>query len=216
MSLWVPTMGDAPADLSPVQEYATLEDRARAVEALCFTLNRPLTYIELAKRIGISKRDVREAIVELASMLDGHALMLQYDSDEVQMVTRPQVASLVQDTLAPERPARLSPSALETLAIIAYRQPMTKGMLDYLRGVDCERVLERLEGRGLVAVVGHDDGPGSPRLWGTTLEFLRLMGIATIEELPPLSHEALERYERAFNAGVTDGEAPEDMAHGTH
>ncbi|MGC8461172.1 MAG: SMC-Scp complex subunit ScpB [Candidatus Dormibacteria bacterium] len=209
-------MSDAPADMSTAREYTTLEERAQAVEALCFTLNRPLTYIELAKRIGISKREVREAIIELSTMLEEHALMLQYDSDEVQMVTRPHVAGLVQDTLAPERPTRLSPSALETLAIIAYRQPITKGMLDYLRGVDCERVLERLEGRGLIAIVGHDEGPGSPRLWGTTLEFLRLMGIATIEELPPLSHEALERYERAFNAGAIEDDHTGEGQNGTH
>lgn len=113
--------------------------------------------------------------------------MLQRHGDELQLVTRPEVAWAVQRALHPERPARLSRPSLETLAIVAYRQPVTRAGIEAIRGVNCDAVLENLERRGLVAEVGRQDTPGHPRLFGTTLRFLQTVGLERIEDLPPLS-----------------------------
>jgi segregation and condensation protein B len=112
--------------------------------------------------------------------------MLQRHQGEVQLVTRPEVAWAVQRALNPERPGRLSRPALETLAIVAYRQPLTRAAVEAIRGVNCEAVLDSLERRGLIAEVGRQDSPGHPRLFGTTLRFLEVVGLERVEDLPPL------------------------------
>ena len=110
--------------------------------------------------------------------------MLQRQGSLVQLVTRPETSAAVRRLLNPEVPGRLSVPAYETLAIIAYRQPLTKAAIDEIRGVDCERVLEGLATRGLVEEVGRKDAPGTPRLFGTTLRFLQLLGVERLEDLP--------------------------------
>ncbi len=117
--------------------------------------------------------------------------MLQRHGSDLQMVTRPETAWAVQRALQPERPTRLSRPALETLAIVAYRQPLTRAAIEAIRGVNCEAVLDSLERRGLVAEVDRQDTPGRPRLFGTTLRFLQIVGLERIEELPPLGDELL-------------------------
>lgn len=112
--------------------------------------------------------------------------MLQRHGDQLQLVTRPETAWAVQRALQPERPTRLSRPALETLAIVAYRQPLTRAGIEAIRGVNCEAVLESLERRGLVAEVDRQDTPGRPRLFGTTLRFLQIVGLERIDDLPPL------------------------------
>jgi segregation and condensation protein B len=167
-------------------DEAEPEDLALAVEAVCFILNRPVTVAELSGIVGRSAQAVTRAVESLATQLRGRGLMLQRHRDEVQLVTRPQVAWAAQRAINPERPARLSRPALETLAIVAYRQPVTRAAVESIRGVNCEAVLDSLERRGLVAEIGRADTPGQPRLFGTTLRFLQLVGLESIHELPPL------------------------------
>jgi segregation and condensation protein B len=162
------------------------EDLALALEAVCFALNRPVTQAEAAAVLGRSPQAVANAATALAVQLRGHGLMLQRHQDQLQIVTRPEVAWAVQRALNPERPTRLSRAAMETLAIIAYRQPVTRARLEAVRGVNCEAVLEHLEHRGLIAEVGRQPTPGTPRLFGTTLRFLQVVGLETIDALPPL------------------------------
>jgi segregation and condensation protein B len=162
------------------------EDLAPALEAVCFALNRPVSRAEVGAILGRPGRVIAEAAEILAGQLRGRGLMLQRHREELQLVTRPEVAWAVQRALNPERPGRLSRPALETLAIVAYRQPVTRGVLEAIRGVNCDAVLESLERRGLVVEVGRSDGPGQPRLFGTTLRFLQLVGLERIEQLPPL------------------------------
>jgi segregation and condensation protein B len=88
--------------------------------------------------------------------------------------------------LRPEYPSRLSPAAYETLAIIAYRQPLTRPRIEEIRGVNCEAVLESLEEKGLIEETGRLDAPGTPRLFGTTMRFLQILGLSSLTELPPL------------------------------
>ncbi|MEA2672096.1 MAG: segregation and condensation protein [Chloroflexota bacterium] len=163
------------------------EELDTALEAVCFALNRSLTLAEVGAVLGRSPGDLAVAAETLAIRLRGRGLMLQRHQDEVQLVTRPEVAWAVHRALNPERPSRLSRPALETLAIVAYRQPHTRGAVEAIRGVNCEAVLESLERRGLVAEVGRQDSPGHPRLFGTTLRFLEVVGLERVEDLPPLA-----------------------------
>lgn len=164
------------------------EDLAVAVEAVCFSLNRAVTLAEVAAIVGRSPAAVAGAAEALAEQLRGRGLMLQRHADQLQLVTRPETAWAVQRALQPERPTRLSRPALETLAIIAYRQPLTRAAIEAVRGVNCEAVLDNLERRGLIAEVDRQDTPGHPRLFGTTLRFLQIVGLERIDQLPPLEH----------------------------
>ncbi|HEX6539030.1 MAG TPA: SMC-Scp complex subunit ScpB [Candidatus Dormibacteraeota bacterium] len=178
------------AVVPPETAGAEAEDVAPALEAVCFALNRPLLLGEAAELIGRGTRVVGEAATVLAAQLRGRGLMLQRHGDQLQLVTRPEVAWAVQRALNPERPSRLSRAAMETLAIVAYRQPVTRAVLESIRGVNCEAVLEHLEHRGLVAEIGRQETPGHPRLFGTTLRFLQIVGLESIDELPELPEGA--------------------------
>lgn len=170
---------DDVADQSP-------EELSAALAAVCFALNRPVTLAEAAAILGRSEATVGEAADHLAGTLRSGGLMLQRHQSEIQLVTRPEVAWAVQRSLNPEKPGRLSRAATETLAIVAYRQPLTRAGVEAIRGVNCEAVLDSLERRGLIAEVGRQDSPGHPRLFGTTLRFLQVVGLERIEDLPPL------------------------------
>jgi segregation and condensation protein B len=168
-----------------VADYEPAE-LAPPLAAICFALNRPVTISEAAAILGRSRDDVARAADHLAGTLRGGGLMLQRHQNEIQVVTRPEVAWAVQRALNPEKPGRLSRAALETLAIVAYRQPLTRAAIEAIRGVNCEAVLDSLEGRGLVIEIARQDTPGHPRLFGTTLRFLQVVGLERIEDLPPL------------------------------
>src|SRR5579864_7141743 len=181
------------------------EDLGVALEGVCFALNRPVTLTEAGEILGRSPQAVSSAAEALAAQLRGRGLMLQRHGDSLQLVTRPEVAWAVQRALNPERPSRLSRPAMETLAIIAYRQPVTRAVIEAIRGVNCEAVLEHLENRGLVAEIGRQETPGHPRLFGTTLRFLQIVGLERVEDLPPIAGgSALEALDEAFaDAGET-------------
>lgn len=179
-------------------------DLAAALEAVCFALNRPIDVAEAAHLLDQPLEAIRSAVEELARRLCGRGLMLQRHNDSLQLVTRPEVAWAVQRALNPEKPGRLSRAALETLAIIAYRQPITRAAIEAIRGVNCEAVLESLERRDLIQEVGREDAPGQPRLFGTTLRFLQVVGLERIEDLPPLVEGTVVPSLPAW----TDGSAP--------
>lgn len=162
------------------------EDLAVCVEAVCFSLNRAVTVSEVAAIVGRSSAAVATAAEVLAGELRGRGLMLQRHGDQLQLVTRPETAWAVQRALQPDKPTRLSRPALETLAIVAYRQPLTRAGIEAIRGVNCEAVLDSLERRGLIAQVDRQDTAGRPRLFGTTLRFLQIVGLERIDDLPPL------------------------------
>jgi len=182
------------------------EDLAVALEAVCFSLNRPVTLAEVASILGRPTAAVASAGEALAEQLRGRGLMLQRHGHELQLVTRPEIAWAVQRALQPERPTRLSRPALETLAIIAYRQPLTRAGIESIRGVNCEAVLDSLERRGLIAEVDRQETPGRPRLFGTTLGFLQIVGLERIDDLPVLG-EASPVESLSATAGAEHGTA---------
>ncbi|HEY9287203.1 MAG TPA: SMC-Scp complex subunit ScpB [Candidatus Dormibacteraeota bacterium] len=163
---------------------------AAALEAVLFTLNRPVTMLELQEILQSPLPDVEAAALSLQQALDGRGLLLQRHQDQLQLVTAPGQADVVRRVLRPEYPSRLSPAAYETLAIVAYRQPLTRARIEEIRGVNCEAVLESLEEKGLITETGRLDAPGNPRLFGTTIKFLQILGLRSLDELPPLGPSA--------------------------
>ncbi|MDQ6711543.1 MAG: SMC-Scp complex subunit ScpB [Candidatus Dormibacteraeota bacterium] len=171
-------------DAAPeIREAVTL---AGSLEAVLFTLNRPVTLLELQEILQAPLPVVEAAAAVLKEALQGRGLFLQRHHDQLQLVTDPAQADVVRRVLRPEYPSRLSPAAYETLAIIAYRQPLTRARIEEIRGVNCEAVLESLEEKGLIEETGRLEAPGNPRLFGTTMKFLQILGVSSLDELPPL------------------------------
>lgn len=160
---------------------------AEAMIAVLFVRAEAISVSELAHTLELTREAAEQALEASATLLEGTGLMLQRHLDELQLVTHPEAAWAVERALRPEVAGRLSKPALETLAIVAYRQPITRIAIEAIRGVSCEAVLESLTRHGLVAEVGREDGPGRPRLFGTTLRFLQVVGISQVDDLPPLA-----------------------------
>jgi segregation and condensation protein B len=163
------------------------DDLGTFYEALLFIAERPLETAELAELAGASPSEAEAALAGLANRLaaDQRGLRLQRHEAAWQLVTAPEVGERLAAYAAHEE-ARLSPAALEALAIVAYRQPCTRGEVDRLRGVDSDYVLRSLLHRRLIAEVGRRDSPGRPILFGTTFAFLERFGLGSLEELPPI------------------------------
>jgi segregation and condensation protein B len=161
-----------------------LNDLVAALEAILFASHRPLKVRELQQATDSDKKAVEAALEGLRERLEGRGVMLQRHQDEVHLATRPEVASYVRRALRPEVTGRLSPAAYETLAVVAYQQPVTRSQVEELRGVNCESVLANLELRNLVTEVGRGTGPGQPKLYGTTMRFLQLLGLENLDDLP--------------------------------
>jgi len=165
-------------------------DLAQALEAILFSSNRALRMRELQQATESGAKEVQAALDELQSALAGRGLMLQRQGDQVQLVTRPEVASYVRRALRPEVTGKRSPAPYETLAIVAYQQPVTKSRIEEIRGVNCDSVVANLELRNLVVEVGRGSGPGQPKLYGTTMRFLQVLGLASLSDLPGPGSEA--------------------------
>jgi segregation and condensation protein B len=168
-------------------------DRTVFYEALLFIAERPLTTAELAELGGEPRLQAEATLAALAERLedDGRGIRVQRLEDAWQLVTAPEVGTALA-TYAAREEARLSPAALEALAVIAYRQPCTRGDVERVRGVDSDYVIRSLLHRRLVQEVGRRDTPGRPVLFGTTFTFLERFGLTSLDDLPPLSSEAAQ------------------------
>ncbi|HLE88498.1 MAG TPA: SMC-Scp complex subunit ScpB [Candidatus Limnocylindria bacterium] len=155
-------------------------------EALLFIAERPLTSAELAELGGVPRLQAEATLADLGEQLAGdrRGIRLQHLDGAWQLATAPEVGERLAAYAAREEP-RLTPAALEALAVVAYRQPCTRGEVDRLRGVDSDYVLRSLLHRRLIVEVGRRDTPGRPILYGTTFTFLERFGLASLEDLPP-------------------------------
>ncbi|MGH2499670.1 MAG: SMC-Scp complex subunit ScpB [Candidatus Limnocylindria bacterium] len=178
---------------------------AQVVEAILFVAEKPVGRAELARVCGATPRAVEAALLELGSHYEGSGLRLQHDGDDWQIVTSPAAAPSVAAYLGADR-LRLSPAALETLAVVAYRQPVTRADVEAIRGVNCDQTIYTLASRRLIEERGRREAPGRPILYGTTWEFLECFGLASLEELPSALTPAGER--------VAGGEATDGAAAG--
>jgi segregation and condensation protein B len=159
------------------------------LEALLFVAERPLPRAEIARLAGVEAAVVDRLIDELAAASSGRGIRLVVAGDRVELATAPEAAPLVARYVGHEGP-RLSPAALETLAIVAYRQPVTRSVIERIRGVDSDYVLRGLMHRRLVVEIGRAAGPGRPYLYGTGFEFLERFGLSGLDELPVLEPDA--------------------------
>jgi segregation and condensation protein B len=173
-----------------------MSDVSAALEAILFSSNRPLKVRELQLATDADRNSVEGALEKLRETLDGRGVMLMRHHDEVHLATRPQYAAAVRRALRPEVSGRLSQAAYETLAIVAYQQPVSRARVEDVRGVNCESVLANLELRDLITEVGRGSGPGLPKLYGTTMRFLQVMGLESLDHLPTPS-DGGERLGRA-------------------
>jgi segregation and condensation protein B len=160
-------------------------------EALLFIAERPLGTSELAELAELPRPQVEAVLGELGRRLevDGRGLRLQGLDGEWQLVTAPELGSRLA-AYAARQETRLTPAALEALAVVAYRQPCTRADIDRVRGVDSDYVVRSLLHRRLLVEVGRRDTPGRPILLGTTFTFLERFGLTSLDDLPPLTSEA--------------------------
>jgi segregation and condensation protein B len=167
-------------------------DLIAALEAILFSSQRALTMKELQNALETNRQRLNAAVDGLMVVLSQRGVMVQRHGDQVQLVTRPDLGPFVRRAVHPEVAGRLTPAAYETLAIVAYQQPVARSRVEEIRGVNCESVLGNLELRGLVAETGRGSGPGQPKLYGTTMRFLQLVGLGSVSDLPQLADEAEE------------------------
>jgi segregation and condensation protein B len=169
------------------------DDLGAFYEALLFIAERPLATTELAELGGVPRLQAEAALSALAERLeqDERGIRVQHHDGEWQLVTAPEVGTRLA-TYAAREEARLTPASLEALAVIAYRQPCTRGDVERVRGVDSDYVIRSLLHRRLVVEVGRRDTPGRPVLFGTTFTFLERFGLTSIDDLPPLSSDAAQ------------------------
>ena len=162
-------------------------DIPAALEALLFVSAEPVAASQLSIALGISVAAVEQGMKQLEGELQTRGLRLQRHGGRVQLTTAPEMAEMIERFLGLEATGRLSRAALETLAIVAYQQPVTRPYIEGVRGVSSDGVMKSLLGKGLVQEVGRAEGPGRPILYGTAPDFLQHFGLNSLTELPPLN-----------------------------
>lgn len=157
-----------------------------AIEAVLFSTGTPLTVRQLAEAFEVSVHDVREAVENLREDFEDsqRSFRLVEVGGGLQFLTLPRYFTWVSRFHKKSRAQRLSRAALETLAVIAYKQPLSRATLEGIRGVQCGPILKTLLDRGLVKIVGKEESLGNPLLYGTTQSFLESFGLPSLEELP--------------------------------
>lgn len=173
-----------------MSDMAQLDPQLRqALEAILMVVDEPVPAASLADVLDVDERAVTETLRMLRrEFLDhGHGFVLREVAGGWRIYTAPQVAGYVERWVTHGRSGALSRAALETLAIIAYRQPVTRAAISEIRGVDADGAVRTLVGRGLVESVGRADTPGQPVLYATTTTFLEQLGISSVDDLPELS-----------------------------
>jgi segregation and condensation protein B len=161
----------------------------RALEALFFVSDEPLTASVLAQALEIDRREVEARCRRLAEELEERAsgVTLREVAGGWRLFTHPDTAPEVERFVLSSRQARLTKAALETLAIVAYKQPVTRHQVSSIRGVNSDGVLRALQDKGLIEEAGREDAPGRPALFATTPAFLERLGLPSLAALPSLA-----------------------------
>ena len=198
------------------------------VEALLFGAQKPLTSRELLAAVkGAGKDDelvsndfARTSEAEIAATLESlkidyiqhdRAFQLLEKAEGWQLASDPAYAPWVRQLFPAAKPARLTPPSLETLAIVAYQQPVTRSEIESVRGVDSSGVLATLHNRGLVDAIGRLPSVGNPIQYGTTVEFLRLFGLRSLDDLPPLGQIEGRDISTALTAAVASASGSDEI-----
>lgn len=162
------------------------------LEALLFVAERPLSRREIAALAGVPRDVVDARLGDLEVALAGRGIRLVSAGERVELATAPEAGPLIARYVGADE-LKLSPAALETLAIVGYRQPVTKAAIERIRGVDSDYTIRALLHRRLVVELGRSDAPGRPYLYGTGFEFLERFGLTSLEELPALDVDVAAR-----------------------
>lgn len=168
------------------------EQLPSVMEALLFVADEPQPLAALARAAGVTDSAARKAIAQLAADCESRGLRVMEDGQKYQLVNAPEYSRYVEELLGTGPGQRLSRAALETLTIIAYKQPCTRAEIEAIRGVNSDKLVGTLEQRGLVDHVGTGEGPGKPKLYRTTMKFFEHFGIRSPHELPPLPKDEPE------------------------
>ena len=171
------------------------------IEAILFVAGEAVEIRELARALGRDEKRIRQVLKDLGDEYDfqQRGFLLKRFGEKVQLATRPLYAEDVVRLLQPVQKQSLSQAAMETLAVVAYRQPVTRAEVEQIRGVKCDYSLQSLTSKGLIQEVGRKETVGRPILFGTTDEFLSRFGIENLEDLPPLPER-----EEETEAGTDD------------
>jgi segregation and condensation protein B len=187
-----PAVELAPAELAPAGAESATERPApgelteAGLEALLFVAERPLSRREIASIAGVDAATVDARLGDLEVSLRDRGIRLLAAGDRIELATAPEVGALVARYVGADA-VRLSPAGLETLAIVAYRQPVTRAAVERVRGVDSDHTLR------LVVELGRSNTPGRPILYGTAFEFLERFGLESLDDLPPLDADVAAR-----------------------
>jgi segregation and condensation protein B len=187
------------------------DEMLRALEAVLFVASEPVSSTVLAQLLETDRGAVEESLAHLVEDYErsGSGLVLRNVAGGWRLFSHPSASPVVERFILSSRHTRLTKAALETMAIVAYKQPVTRHQVAAIRGVNSDGVLSALVDRGLLEEVGRDEGPGRPLLFGTTPEFLERLGLASIGDLPSLA-PLLEEPER-HDAGDVSEEIPSEL-----
>ena len=177
-------------------DLLTQEVRGR-VEAILFVAGEPVLVSDMAKALELNESDMSHVLDLLVNEYDfeQRGFCLKRFGKHVQLATRAIYADWVERLLQPVQKQSLSQAAMETLAVVAYRQPVTKAEIEQIRGVKCDSSIASLSNKGLIEEVGRKDTVGRPILYGTTDEFLNHFGIGSLDQLPALPQDLKEQTE---------------------
>ena len=184
------------------------------LEALLFVAEKPLSRREIGLLAGVDRATVDARLGDLEVALAGRGIRLILSGEHVELTTAPEAGALIARYVGADA-VRLSPAALETLAIVAYRQPVTRATIERVRGVDSDYTVRALLHRRLIVEQGRSDAPGRPYLYGTGFEFLERFGLTSLEELPALDLDVATRLvdeAQAEAVGAAEGNGTPLMA----
>jgi segregation and condensation protein B len=164
-------------------------DIRRALEAILFLADEPVAASNLAQLVEVGRRDVEETLRSMAEdyRVRDSGIVLTEVAGGWRLMTHPDAAPFVERFIVSSRHSRLTKASLETLAIVAYKQPVTRHQVSSIRGADSDGVLRSLVERGLIEEVDRSGGPGRAVLYGTTAEFLERLGLPSLADLPPVA-----------------------------
>ncbi len=195
---------------------APIELTEGALEALLFVAEKPLARREIAALAGTDRATVDARLGDLEVSLRDRGIRLLIDGDRVELATAAEGGALVARYVGTDA-VRLSPASLETLAIVAYRQPVTKSAVERIRGVDSDYTIRTLVHRRFIVELGRSEAAGRPFLYGTGFEFLERFGLTSLEELPPLDVDVAARLAEEGGEPMTVPLLPEvDHANGAN
>lgn len=169
-----------------------------AIESILFVAEKPVSIKELSQTLGVLSSEVQKSITGLVEEYKKRGLRLINKGNSYQLISAPEEGQFVARYLNQELKKELGHAALEALAIITYKQPITRVEVEKVRGVNCDAIMRTLQIKGLIEEVDRKDAPGRPILYGTTFEFLQYLGVESIDELPKLTEEEKERIKPTF------------------